>query len=145
VDDDTLLLWEHEQRLWQDTSSFCREHLSPNALLTLWGMPLDRAAGAEALRKEPRWTNLTFSGQRALRVSTQTAVIAYVAEAKTEYSASVSHCSSTYVLVRGSWLLVAHQRDDVQLWDDRRAQLEALSLFLTAADEIPRRLRRRSR
>ena len=87
-----------------------------------------------------------FSAQRAHRVSTETAVIAYVAEASVEgnETAYVAHCSSTYVRVRGSWLLVAHQRDDVQLWTDRRAQLAALSLFLTAADEMPRRVLRRA-
>lgn len=143
VVDDALLLWEHEQRLWVDTANFCRQHLSANALLTLWGCAFDRALGAEALHEASRWTDVTFSAQRALHVSADMAVIGYVAEMKMEDTQTpcVAHCSSTYVRVCGTWLLVAHQRDDVQLWSDRRAQLDALSLFLTTADEIPRRVR----
>jgi len=140
--DDALLLWDYEQRLWADAANFCREHLSPNALLTLSGRTFDRAAGAEALRNTPRWSSLTFFAQRALRASAGTAVIAYVAEVNVEgaETAYTAHCSSTYVHVRGSWLLVAHQRDDLKLWTEQRAQLEALSLFLTTADERPRRV-----
>lgn len=116
--DDALLLWEHEQRLWVDTANFCRQHLSANALLTLWGCAFDRALGAEALHEASRWTDVT-------------------------QTPCVAPCSSTYVRVCGTWLLVAHQRDDVQLWSDRRAQLDELSLFLTTTDEIPRRVRHR--
>lgn len=133
---DALLLWRYEHIMWTDPVGFCREHLSPDALLAMSGTPLAGAAGVARLSRAARCGSPRFSAQRVLHVSREAAVIAYVAEASGEDTKSsyVARCISTYARVRGSWLLVAHQRDDAAPCATRQEQLEALSRFLEAAD-----------
>jgi hypothetical protein len=125
-------VWECERRLWLDCDSFYREHVAPDALfvLPLVGL-VDRAAALAAASKAPRWTQLSFSRQRSNLASPDTAVLAYDAHAETASSAHAYHacCSSTYVRMRRSWMLVAHQQSAFAAFAEPLCERSALSLF----------------
>lgn len=94
-----LEVWECERRFWLDTNNFFKQHVAPDALILL------------PIRKTPRWTEVTFSDRRSTFPSVDTALLAYKASAEAESldRAYQACCSSTYVRVRRSWMLVAHQ------------------------------------
>jgi hypothetical protein len=116
-------VWECERRLWLDTTQFYKEHVAPGALV-------DQAA-----RKHPCWTSVSFSDRRSSFPSVDTALLAYRARAEGESSTQSLQacCSSTYVRVRRSWMLVAHQRSVVGREHELSAN-GALQLFFADPD-----------
>ncbi len=113
-----LEVWECERRFWLDTGSFYEQHVAPDALILL------------PIRKLPRWTDVTFSDRRSAFPSVDTALLAYQARAE---AGCLDHayqacCSSTYVRVRKSWMLVAHQESAVGSQQEL-SERGALSVF----------------
>jgi hypothetical protein len=122
-----LEVWECERSFWLDTSNFYEQHVAPDALILL------------PLRKTPRWTDVTFSDQRSTFPSVDTALLAYKARAEAECldRAYQACCSSTYIRVRRSWMLVAHQES--ALGEERElSERGALNLFYSEADQRDR-------
>ena len=118
-----LEVWECERRFWLDTSNFYKQHVASDALILL------------PIRKTPRWTDVTFSDQRSTFPSLDTALLAYKAraEAGCPDHAYQACCSSTYVRVRKSWMLVAHQESALGSQQEL-TERGALNLFYAAAD-----------
>ncbi len=115
-------VWECERRFWLDTSNFHRERVAPNALIV------------RAARNHPRWTSVTFSEQRSSFPSVDTALLAYEARAEAACSTHSYHacCSSTYIRVRRSWMLMAHQQSAVAPFGGQLTESGALNLFFAA-------------
>jgi hypothetical protein len=113
-----LEVWECERRFWLDTSNFYKQHVAPDALILL------------PIRKAPRWTDITFSEQRSTFPSVDTVLLAYKARAEAGCAdhAYQACCSSTYVRVRKSWMLVAHQESALGSQQDL-SERGALSVF----------------
>lgn len=117
VDDE---LWVCERKFWLDGANFHKERVAPDALLLL-----------PAARGIPRWFDVKFSRRHSLLAAADTAVLAYVARAEDGCAAQpyYAHCSSTYVRVRRSWMLAAHQQCAVENPDDALTERGALALF----------------
>lgn len=113
-----LEVWECERRFWLDTSNFYKQHVAPDALILL------------PIRKSPCWTDVRFSDQRSSFPSVDTALLAYKASAAAECldHAYQACCSSTYVRVRKSWMLVAHQESALD-GEQELSERGALSVF----------------
>jgi hypothetical protein len=94
---------------------------------------VDRAAGLAWARNAPRWTHVAFSN-RIFSCAAQTAVLAYEAHAKAAKAAHTYYacCSSTYVRVRESWMLVAHQQSALADIEQQLTERGALSVFFGA-------------
>ena len=112
-------VWECERRFWLDRSNFYKQHVAPDALILIPN------------RKAPRWTDVTFLDRRSSFPSIDTALLAYKASAE---AACLDHayqacCSSTYVRVRKSWMLVAHQESAVGGSEQGLSERGALSVF----------------
>lgn len=112
-------VWECERRFWLDSRNFYAEHVAPNALI------------AFTPRQHPRWTSVTFSDRRSSFPSVDTALLAYQARAEAECLADPYHacCSSTYIRVRRSWMLVAHQQSALPSYEHGLSDRGALQLF----------------
>lgn len=120
-------VWECERRLWLDTGNFHKQHVAPDALIL------------RPLRKTLRWTDVTFSDRRSSFPSVDTALLAYKASAEAECldHAYQACCSSTYVRVRRSWMLVAHQESSLDS-EPELSERGALKLFYSDADQLNR-------
>lgn len=127
-------LWECERRFWLEGSNFYREHVAPDAVLVfpIAGI-VDRAAGLAWARKAPRWTQVAFSNRIFSRAA-QTAVLAYEAHAEAAKTAHAYYacCSSTYIRVRESWMLIAHQQSALANVEQQLTERGALSVFLNS-------------
>ena len=132
VDDE---LWVCERRFWLDSANFYRESVVKDALLVLPAPRgiLDRRAGMEAVRTAPSWLDVTFSRQHSLRATQDAAVLAYAVRADNGSPEQLyyAYCSSTYVRVRASWMLVAHQRSAITDPDQELTEHGALNLFFS--------------
>jgi hypothetical protein len=117
-------VWECERRLWLDTHNFCREQVAPDALIDT------------ATCKLPCWSTVSFSSRRSSFPSVDTALLAYQAHAEAASSTQIFQacCSSTYVRVRRSWMLVAHQRSSLAP-EAGLTETGALNLFLACRDD----------
>jgi hypothetical protein len=127
-------VWDCERQFWLDSGKFYKEHVAPDAVLVfpIVGI-VDRAAGLAWARKAPRWTDVAFSN-RIFSCAAETAVLAYEAHAE---AAKVAHtysacCSSTYVRVRSSWMLVAHQQSALENFEQQLTERCALSVFFNS-------------
>jgi hypothetical protein len=124
-------VWECERRFWLDRGNFYKAHVAPDAVLVLPTVGVvDRAAGLAWARKSPPWTYVEFSN-RIFSCAAQTAVLAYEAHAE---ATKVAHtysacCSSTYVRVRESWMLVAHQQSALADMAQHLTERGALGVF----------------
>src|SRR4051812_13254448 len=127
-------VWDCERQLWLDSDKFYKEHVAPDAVLVLPIVGIvDRAAGLAWARKAPRWTDVAFSN-RIFSYAAETAVLAYEAHAE---AAKIAHtysacCSSTYVRVRESWMLVAHQQSALESFEQQLTERCALSVFFNS-------------
>ncbi len=112
-------VWECERKFWLDADNFFRERVAPDAIIVL------------PTHKHPRWTSVAFSGQRSSFPSVDTALLAYEARAESESSTDPYHacCSSTYLRVRRSWMLVAHQESVLPSDEHGLSDRGALQVF----------------
>jgi hypothetical protein len=127
-------VWDCERRFWLDSGNFYKEHVAPDAVLVfpIVGI-VDRAAALAWTRKAPRWTNVAFSN-RIFSYAAETAVLAYEAHAEAAKAAQTysACCSSTYVRVRESWMLVAHQQSALAHAEEQLTERGALSVFFNS-------------
>lgn len=127
-------VWDCERRLWLDSGTFYKEQVAPDAVLVLPVVGIvDRAAGLARARKAPRWTHLTFSN-RIFSCAAETAVLAYEAHAEAARPAQTYYacCSSTYVRMRHSWMLIAHQQSEIANVEQQLTERGALSVFFNS-------------
>ena len=124
-------VWDCERRFWLDRGTFYKEHVAPDAVLVfpIVGI-VDRAAGLAWARKAPRWSHVAFSN-RISSVAAGTAVLAYEAHAEAAKSTDTysACCSSTYIRVRESWMLVAHQQSALENSEQQLTERGALEVF----------------
>ena len=127
-------VWDCERRFWLDTGNFYKEQVAPDAVLVfpIVGI-VDRAAGLAWTRKTPRWTQVAFSN-RIFSYAAETAVLAYEAHAEAARTAHAYYacCSSTYIRVRESWMLIAHQQCALADIEQQLTERGALSVFFNA-------------
>ena len=128
-------VWDCERRFWLDSSNFYKEHVAPDAVLVfpIVGI-VDRAAGLAWTRKAPRWTDVAFSN-RIFSYAAETAVLAYEAHAEAAKIADTYYacCSSTYVRVRQSWMLIAHQQSALAGFEQQQlTERSALGVFFNS-------------
>jgi hypothetical protein len=127
-------VWDCERRFWLDTGNFYKEQVAPDAVLVfpIVGI-VDRAAGLAWTRKTPRWTQVAFSN-RIFSYAAETAVLAYEAHAEAARTAHAYYacCSSTYIRVRESWMLIAHQQSALANIEQQLTERSALSVFFNA-------------
>jgi hypothetical protein len=127
-------VWDCERRFWLDTGNFYKEQVAPDAVLVfpIVGI-VDRAAGLAWTRKTPRWTQVAFSN-RIFSYAAETAVLAYEAHAAAAKTAHAYYacCSSTYIRVRESWMLIAHQQSALANIEQQLTERGALSVFFNA-------------
>jgi uncharacterized protein DUF4440 len=129
-------VWRKEQRLWLDSVAFFEECAAPDALLVCSVGIVDRRAGLAAARRALPWSHVSLSNQRAMPMGEETTVLAYEARATRSQRGApyVACCSSTYVRVRGSWLLIAHHRTDTAESRPWLTELGALQLFFATPE-----------
>jgi hypothetical protein len=124
-------VWDCERRFWLDSGNFYKEHVAPDAVLVfpIAGI-VGRAAGLAWARKAPRWSRVAFSN-RISSFAAETAVLAYEAHAEAAKSAHTYYacCSSTYIRVRESWMLVAHQQSALADLEQQLTERGALGVF----------------
>jgi hypothetical protein len=127
-------VWDCERRFWLDSGNFYKEQVAPDAVLVfpIVGI-VDRAAGLAWTRKAPRWTQVEFSN-RIFSYAAETAVLAYEAHAEAAKAAHAYYacCSSTYIRVRESWMLVAHQQSALADFEQQLTERGALSVFFNS-------------
>jgi hypothetical protein len=94
---------------------------------------VDRAEGLAWARRAPRWSRLTFSN-RIFSLAAETAVLAYEAYAEAAKPAHTYYacCSSTYVRMRQSWMLVAHQQSALASIEQQLTERGALEVFFNS-------------
>ena len=127
-------VWDCERRFWLDGDNFYKAHVAPDAVLVFPTVGVvGRAAGLARARKAPRWTHVEFSN-RIFSCAAQTAVLAYEAHAEAARAAHTYHacCSSTYVRVRESWMLVAHAQSALADMGQQLTERGALDVFFSA-------------
>jgi hypothetical protein len=127
-------VWDCERRFWLDCGNFYKEHVAPDAVLVLPVLGIvGRTAGLAWARKAPRWTRLTFSN-RIFSCAAETAVLAYEAHAEAAKPAHTYHacCSSTYIRMRQSWMLIAHQQSALASIEQQLTERGALGVFFNS-------------
>lgn len=106
-----------EERFWTGDADFYRDHLADDALMAFpqpVGM-LTRDATIRSIEDAPRWRDVGIHDAQVVRLTDESAVLAYRALARRgpdepPYSAQVS---SVYVRRDGSWRLAFHQQTPV--------------------------------
>jgi hypothetical protein len=127
-------VWECERRLWLDSGRFYKEHVASDAVLVFPGVGIvGRAAGLAWTRKAPHWTHLTFSN-RIFSCAAETVVLAYEAHAEATKPPHTYHacCSSTYIRMRQSWMLIAHQQSALTGVEQQLTARRALEVFFNS-------------
>ena len=127
-------VWDCERRFWLDGGNFYKAHVAPDAVLVfpIVGI-VHRAAALAWARRAPRWTQVAFSN-RIFSCAAETAVLAYEAHAAAAKTAHAYYacCSSTYIRVRESWMLVAHQQSALANIEQQLTERGALSVFFNS-------------
>jgi hypothetical protein len=105
-------LWELEMDLWRAGADVYRQRLTDDALMVFPGMVLTKPQTVDSIVAAPRWTSVSFSDQRLVRLAEDAVALIYHASGsregdETPYSARVS---SVYVRREGEWRLALHQQ-----------------------------------
>lgn len=107
-------LWALERNFWQGGTDVFDQCLAPQVLMVFPSPAgiMDRGAIMDSISKAPRWTDVTFSNQRAIAPAEDVVVLAYDARAHRDVGESEyrAHCSSTFIRMSGEWKLVGHQQ-----------------------------------
>jgi hypothetical protein len=127
-------VWDCERRFWLDSGNFYKEHVASDAVLVFPAVGIvGRAAGLAWARRAPRWTHLAFSN-RIFSCAAETAVLAYEAHAEATKPPHTYHacCSSTYIRMRQSWMLIAHQQSALASFEQQLTERGALAVFFNS-------------
>jgi hypothetical protein len=112
VDDQRV--WAFEESLWTASPEHYQESIDENYLLVVPTHPhvLSGQDAIEAVKKTPRWSNVTLSEQKVSRPQEGLIVVAYKVEAGRDGAAPyTAYCSSVYRrLEHDNWKVVQHQQ-----------------------------------
>ncbi|HEY8548469.1 MAG TPA: nuclear transport factor 2 family protein [Vicinamibacterales bacterium] len=105
-------LWDLERDFWLGGADVYRQHLADEALMVFPGMVLDKPQTVESITASSRWTSVSFSDRRSIRLAPDVVALIYRATGSRDgagatYDALVS---SVYVRRHGGWKLALHQQ-----------------------------------
>jgi hypothetical protein len=106
------LLIDLEKRFWKGDADFYRQHVARNSLMVFpepVGM-LEREETIDAIASGPRWTEVEFEKASVIRLTGESAIVAYKATAHRGEDVYTTLASSAYVQEDGSWKLAFHQQ-----------------------------------
>jgi hypothetical protein len=112
VEDEDSTLWALERKFWLGGAEVYRRHLADEALMVFPGMVLAKSQTLESIAAGPRWTSVSFSDQRLVRLTSEVAVLSYRASGVREHepSAYSALVNSVYVRRDREWQLALHQQ-----------------------------------
>jgi hypothetical protein len=105
-------LWRLEKQFWLGGADVYEQYLADSSVMVFAGMVLTKLQTVDAIASGSRWTSVSFTDQRVVRLTPDAVALIYRASGSRErqqapYSALVS---SVYVRDDEDWKLALHQQ-----------------------------------
>ena len=110
---DDARVWDFERSLWVGDAERYEALIEPDCLMVLPEKPhvLTGEEAIEAVKRTPRWSEVTFSKQQVARPQEGLIVLAYEVAAKRADEGYTAYCTTTLRrLEHENWQVVQHQQ-----------------------------------